>query len=236
MSSAATNEAMPDFDACGHRAAQFLLGDLCSGHRLHHIGTGDEHVRGLVDHEHEIGHGRAVDRAAGARAHDHADLGRHARGLDVAIEDPAVAGEADRSFLDAGTGAVVEPDQRGADLERKVHQLVDLLGEDLAERTAEQREVLGEHEDLAAVDRAPPGDHTVGVRPLVGRRDSRLRASRSSSRNEPSSSRYMMRSRASILPRSCWRWTDRSDSGLERLLAALVQVREPLAEGVFGHG
>ncbi len=44
---------------------------------------------------------------------------------------------------------------------------MDLLREHLAERAAENGEVLREHEDLAAVDRAPPGDDTVGVRPVL---------------------------------------------------------------------
>ena len=39
------------------------------------------------------------------------------------------------------------------------------------------------------------------------------RASRSISSKVPSSSRYSMRSRASILPRSCWRAIERSDPG-----------------------
>ena len=39
---------------------------------------------------------------------------------------------------------------------------MDLLGEDLAERATEHREVLAEDEHLATVDRAPAGDHAVG--------------------------------------------------------------------------
>ena len=38
------------------------------------------------------------------------------------------------------------------------------FGEGLAERAAEDREVLREHAHLAAVDRAEAGDHAVGVR------------------------------------------------------------------------
>ncbi len=51
--------------------------------------------------------------------------------------------------------------------DREVHHLVDLLGEDLAERAAEHGEVLGEEEHLAPGDRPPSGDHAVGVRPLL---------------------------------------------------------------------
>src|SRR5690606_11101431 len=84
-------------------------------------------------------------------------------GLDVAIEDADVRGERDDAFLDARAGAVAEADDRGAGLEGEVHQLVDLLGEHLAERTTEDGEVLAEHEHLAAVAGAPPGDPTGGV-------------------------------------------------------------------------
>ena len=44
---------------------------------------------------------------------------------------------------------------------------MDLLGEHLAQRAAEHGEVLTEDEHLATLDRAPPGDHTVGVRTLL---------------------------------------------------------------------
>ena len=87
--------------------------------------------------------------------------------LHVAVEDPAVRRERDDAFLDARAGAVVEADERRADRLGEVHHLVDLLGEHLAERAAEDREVLGEHEHLAAVDRAPAGDDAVGERPVV---------------------------------------------------------------------
>ena len=97
---------------------------------------------------------------------------------DVPVEDAPVRGQRDDTLLDARTGAVVEADERRADGLREIHHLVDLLGEDLAERAAEHREVLGEDEDLASVDRAPPGDDTIGqgagvldaeaVRPVAG--------------------------------------------------------------------
>src|SRR5262249_61912819 len=84
----------------GDGAAQLLLGDVLAGHRLHHVGAGDEHVGRVLDHEHEVGHGRRVDGAAGARAHDHTDLGDHARGLNVAGEDAAVAVQDDTAVPD----------------------------------------------------------------------------------------------------------------------------------------
>ena len=62
-----------------HRAAELLEGRLLAGHRLDHIGARDEHVRGVLHHEDEVRHRRRVDGAAGAGAHDDADLRDHAR-------------------------------------------------------------------------------------------------------------------------------------------------------------
>ena len=61
------------------RAAQAVLGDLLAGHRLDHVRAGDEHLRGLADHEHEVRQRRGVGRAARARAEHHADLRDDAR-------------------------------------------------------------------------------------------------------------------------------------------------------------
>src|SRR5207248_1790719 len=49
-----------------------------------------------------------------------------------------------------------------------VHHLADLLREDLAQRAAEDGEVLGEEEDLAAEDGAVAGDDRVTVRAIIG--------------------------------------------------------------------
>ena len=44
---------------------------------------------------------------------------------------------------------------------REIHDLADLLRVRARQRAAEHGEVLREHEDLAAVDRAVAGDHAV---------------------------------------------------------------------------
>ena len=107
----------------------------------------------------------------------------------------------------------LRPMTRRADLQGQVHQLVDLLGEHLAERAAEHGEVLGEHEHLAAVDRAPAGDDTVGVGPLLEAGGVGPVAGEQVELVErlPSSRKYSMRSRASSLPFSCWRSTERAE-------------------------
>lgn len=144
-------------------AAEAVLGDLLAGHRLDDVRAGDEHLRGLADHEDEVGEGGAVGRAAGARAEHHRDLRDDAGGPGVALEDAAVAGEGGDALLDAGAGAVVQGDQRGTGRDGHVHDLVDLGGVGLAEGAAEDPEVVRVDEDRAALDRAPAGDDTVGV-------------------------------------------------------------------------
>src|SRR5690606_35056212 len=87
--------------------------------------------------------------------------------MHVAAEDLAVEAERDHTLLDAGTAGVVETDDRAAHLEREVHDLDDLLAEDLTERATEDGEVLGEHRDGASVDLAVAGDDAVAVRPVL---------------------------------------------------------------------
>jgi hypothetical protein len=151
----------------GVRAAEFLHRDVLTGDRLDHIGTGDEHLAGLVDHDDEVGQRGGVHVTTRGGAHDQRDLRDHARGQDVVAEDPAVEAQRDDTLLDAGAGAVVDADQRAPGLDRQLLHLDDLLAVHLAEAAAEHRGVLAEDADLAAVDGAVAGHHAVTERPLV---------------------------------------------------------------------
>src|SRR5439155_26531382 len=82
--------------------------------------------------------------------------------------------ERDDPFLDARAARVVDHDQRAAVLGRHVHHLADLLGENLAQRAAEDREVLAEDEDPAAEDRAVARDDGVAVGPPLEHAEVRL--------------------------------------------------------------
>ena len=95
-------------------AAELLCGHLLLGHGLHHVGAGDEHVGGIFDHEDEVGHGRRIDVAAGARPHDHRDLRDHARGEHVPGEHLAIAAERRHALLDARAAGVEQADDRRA--------------------------------------------------------------------------------------------------------------------------
>ena len=219
-----------------HRAAELFERDVLTGDGAHDVGTGDEHVRALAHHEDEVGHGGAVNRATGARAEHHRDLRHHTAREHVAVEDPAVRRERDDALLDAGAGAVVQADHGRADLERDVHQLVDLLGEHLAERAAEHGEVLAEHEDLATVDRAPSGDHTVGVgmllepgsvRAMTGEQVELVERARVEQEVDALAGEHLA---LRVLP------LDRSGrAGLIGLGLAPLEVLDPLSERVIGH-
>ena len=80
------------------------------------------------------------------------DLRDDAGGAHVAAEDLAVALEAGDAFLDAGAAAVVDADDRHAGLQRQVHDLADLLGRDLGDAAADDREVLREDADRPPLD------------------------------------------------------------------------------------
>ena len=79
----------------------------------------------------------------------------------VLQEDVGVAGQAVDALLDARAAGVEEADDRRAVAHRHLLHLDDLLGVRLGKRSAEDREILGENVDHAAVDRAPAGHHAV---------------------------------------------------------------------------
>ena len=143
------------------RAAEELRVDILVRHGLHDAGSGDEHVARAFDHHGEVGDGRRIDRAAGARPEDHRDLRHDAGREDVAQEDVGVAAERHDAFLDPRATGIVETDDRRTDLHREIHDLADLLGVRLRQRTTEDREVLAEDEDDPAVDLAVTGDDAV---------------------------------------------------------------------------
>ncbi len=149
------------------RAAEFFEAHVFAGDGLDHIRARHEHVARLVDHDDEVRERRRVHGATGRRPHDDRDLGDDTGCGRVAAKDLAVFAEGDDAFLDARTAGVEDTDHRNAGLECVVHDLDDLLARDLAERAAEDGEVLAEDGHVAAVDRADTCDHRVAVRPLV---------------------------------------------------------------------
>ena len=150
------------------RTTELFHRDLFARHRPHHIGAGDEHVRGLADHQNEVGNRGRVDRATRAGSHDQRDLRDHTRGVDVALKDVGIAAKRNDALLDARATRIVDADKRTAIAQRQIHHLADLLGENLTKRAAENREVLREREDATTVDQAMTRDDTVAIRTAIG--------------------------------------------------------------------
>src|SRR5829696_5889539 len=144
-------------------AAELFHRYVLAGHSLDHIRTGDEHLRGLVDHDHEVSESRRVDMAPSSRTHDQRDLRYHTRGMGVPAEDFTVKAERDNTLLDTGTASLVETDDRTTCLQREVNDLDYLLAVHLAQAAAENGHVLAEHADRSSVDRAEAGDDTIAV-------------------------------------------------------------------------
>ena len=158
----------PALRRVGHGTAEEFRIDFLVGHGLHDVRTGDEHVARVLDHDGEVGHRRRVDGAAGARSHDDGDLGHDPGREDVAQEDVGVATERRDAFLDPRATGIVETDDRRTDLHGQVHDLADLLGVRLRQRSTEDREVLAEDEHEPTVDRPVSGDDAVAQDMLLG--------------------------------------------------------------------
>jgi hypothetical protein len=146
---------------------QFLCSHVFVRHRLHHVGSRNEHVRDSPDHEDKIRDCRTVYRTARAGTEDGAYLRDHSRHHRVPEEYVGVTAERDYSFLNTRTAGVVEADQRESIAHRKVHDLTDLLSVSLSERPSENSEVLRKYIDLTTIDAAIAGDYSVTQRFVV---------------------------------------------------------------------
>lgn len=142
-------------------AAQLLAGNLFAGHRLDDGGARDMHDADLVNHKDVVRQSGTVHRAAGRRTDDDRHLRDDAAGNGIAVKDSTVAVQSVNGFLNAGSAAVVDADDRTAVAKGKVHDFADLGGMHLSQRTAEDRKVLAENVNDAPADRAVAGNDAV---------------------------------------------------------------------------
>jgi len=154
------------FFVVGHRAAKLLLGDFLVRDGFDDVGAGDEHVGIVAGHKNKVGDRRRIDGAAGARAHDGADLRNDAARERVAQKYFGVARERHHAFLNARAAGIVEADNRRALAHGEVHDFYDFSGVGFRERTAEHGEILREDVHEAAVDAAVAGDEAIARRTL----------------------------------------------------------------------
>src|SRR5205085_1192336 len=81
----------------------------------------------------------------------------------VPEEDVGVPAQRKHPFLNTRASRIIQADNRGACLQREVHNLADLLRVGLGERAPEHREILREHIDETPVDLPVAGDEAITV-------------------------------------------------------------------------
>ena len=140
---------------------ELLLVNNFAQHFLNDLGTGEEHIGRVLDHQHEVGEGRRIDRTAGTGTHNAGDLRNDTRCKDVAFEYLTKTCHRSNTLLNAGTTRVIETDERSAYTHGHVHDLADLLGHGDAERATADREVLGIEEDESSADGGRASDDTI---------------------------------------------------------------------------
>ena len=102
-------------------ATQFFGGHNLVGDGFHNVGTSDEHVRAVFDHEDKVGHRWRVHRAARTWAHDDGNLRHNARRHNIALEHFSVASKRGNAFLNTRTSGIVYANHRRAVLHRHIH-------------------------------------------------------------------------------------------------------------------
>ena len=136
-------------------AAKFFGCDDLIRDSFDNVRSRHEHVARIAHHEDEIGHRRRVDVAAGARPHDDGYLRNDAARHHVALEHFAIAAKRCNALLDPRASRIEQTDDRRPHFQRHVLDLDDLLRMGFRQRSAKDREVLGEHEHGSAVHGAP---------------------------------------------------------------------------------
>ena len=144
-----------------HGAAQLLLCDVFAGDGLDDLRAGEEHVRGLLLHDDEVGQRGRVDRTAGAGAEDGRNLRNDARRHHVALEDVGVTGQGVDALLDTRAARVVHADAGRAVAHGHVHHLADLVGHRQRQRTGRHGEILCEDIYQTAGNRSVTRHHAV---------------------------------------------------------------------------
>src|SRR5690606_14290650 len=108
-----------------------------------------------------------IDVATGTRAHDDGNLRNDPRGEHVPQEHLTVAAEGGHALRDACPAGVERAHDRCPVPERHVLDLDDLVGMRLAQGTAEDCKILGEHVDDTAVYGTPAGYHAIAGYPRL---------------------------------------------------------------------
>jgi len=155
------NCATPDLVVCIVAPPSCSCVTSFARHGLHDLRAGEEHVRGLLLHDDEVGQRGRIN-APPAQGPKMAEIcGMTPDAHHVALEDVGIAGQRVHAFLDTRTARVVHADAGGAVAQGHVHDLADLVRHRQRQRTRRHGEVLCENIDQASVDRTVTGHYAV---------------------------------------------------------------------------
>src|SRR5688572_966055 len=140
---------------------QLFFRDFLMSHGLDHVGSGNEHVRRVFDHDVEIGDRRTINRAARTWSHDAANLRHDTARERVAKKDVRITAQTDHAFLNASSAGIVQTHNRRANFHRQVHHLADLFRVSFGERTTKHGEVLRKDKNVTSVDQTMARDYAV---------------------------------------------------------------------------
>ena len=106
----------------GAGAAEVLHRHLLAGDRLDDVGAGDEHLRGLVDHEREVGERGGVDVRRPRTAPMISEIcGMTPEDITLRWKISPYRPSETTTLLDPRAAALVDADDRAAGLQREVH-------------------------------------------------------------------------------------------------------------------
>ena len=143
------------------RAAQIFLRHILARHCLDYLRPGEEHIRGILHHQDEIGQCRGIYRSACTRTENAGNLRNHTGCLDVTLEDIGITAQSVDTFLDTCAARIIDTDTRRTHFHGLIHHLTDFLGHGLRQRASVHREVLGKYINQTPVDSAASGHYPV---------------------------------------------------------------------------
>lgn len=127
----------------GNGSAQFLKTDIFTSDGANDFRPGDKHIAFVFDHDSKVGHSRTVNRSSGTGSIDDRDLRNDSGAGHIAIKNVGIAGQGANTFLNAGTTAFIEADNRTTGLLGQVHYFADFAGKYFTQGTAYKSCIMG---------------------------------------------------------------------------------------------
>ena len=121
---------------------ELIHGNLLPDRRLYHLGTGNEHIAGIIHHHHKIRKGRGIRGSPCAGSHNCRYLRYLSGGLHIVVKNMAMTGKTLDSLLHSGPARIKKSHNGHHHLQRLLLDCRYLPGVHLADGTAEHGKIL----------------------------------------------------------------------------------------------